>query len=236
MTVILNKDGFLLEEWNSDKRKDEREVLVFNMGFFYYWHSSFKIDGTVTLLDLINIIKGKYITLLEMLTQSSIQLYIDEIDKECEENADEIKAIDIRKYYMIHNYGDEPSTIGEEIHCSGLYKEPYTDPNCPEYKHKHCAIEFTPWHALKDLPIIINSKATLLEEADYDNQKIYNTSFSVADFFNGLTSEICFFGSPDTRDDNMDGLKQSIKEIEDGTAELIPWDDVKGELDEKSKQ
>jgi hypothetical protein len=183
-TIILTKDGFLTKEWNSDKREYETKPLKFNMGFFRYWRSNFEIEEGVTLLDLINVIKGDSITLLEMLTQSSIAPFIEEMDKE-NNVKDDLKAMEIKKYYRTSKYSDGSNEFSEEIHCSGVYKEPYVDDNGIE--NKQCAIEFTPWSYLKKLPIIINDKATLADDADYHNQKHYDVYFSVSDFFTGLT-------------------------------------------------
>ena len=55
------------------------------------------------------------------------------------------------------------------------------------------------------------------------------------DFFGGILYEISWMGSPKDRDEKNDELSQRSQEIENGTAKLIPFNDVIEALKEKTK-
>lgn len=224
MEVIkLTKDGFA----NGNKKVD------FDVGFFQYWRSTLEIEGTVTLADLIKIISTDELVFLEMLTQCSISEFIREMDDSTEEDY-ELASIEVGKYYEANEY-DDFSSINEVVRCSGRYKEPRVSEHDPNHVDELCAIEFCHWNALKNLPLTLDLSATLTIDMDYKKAKTYEASITVSDFFNGLFDEICFFGSPSRRDDEVEELQRRMKEIEDGTAELIPWEEVKDRLKDKIK-
>lgn len=231
--VKLKKDGFFARKQNAEGIWEDSKV-EFDVGFFQYWRSILEIEGAVTLADLINIINTDDIVFLEMLTQSSISEFIREMNEEVEDNDSQLVSIEVRKYYEANEY-DDFSTINEAITCSGRYKEPRISEHDPSHTDERCAIEFCHWSTLKDLPLVLDLNATLTVDMDYKAAKTYESTITVGDFFTGLFDEICFFGSPERRDGEMEELNRRIKEVEDGTAELIPWEEVRDRLEEKLK-
>ena len=54
--------------------------------------------------------------------------------------------------------------------------------------------------------------------------------FTLLDILGSLFYELSFMGSPVERIKSLEGLKEQVKDIEEGKAELIPWEEVKKEL------
>jgi hypothetical protein len=48
-------------------------------------------------------------------------------------------------------------------------------------------------------------------------------TFTLLDVLGGIYWEISFYGSPEDRDRQRAELQQSVREIEEGRATLVPW-------------
>ena len=94
------------------------------------------------------------------------------------------------------------------------------------------ALDFEKWNNIKNLPIKLNHVGKINIFRD-DIEKIEIESiFTVSDFFNALFGEICFFGTPEERKNQLNKLEDTIDGIENGTIKTYPWKDIKDKIGE----
>jgi hypothetical protein len=62
-----------------------------------------------------------------------------------------------------------------------------------------------------------------LRQKDYKKLGVAPCTFTLLDVLGELYWEISFYGSPEDRDRKGTELGDSVREIEDGRATLIPW-------------
>jgi hypothetical protein len=88
------------------------------------------------------------------------------------------------------------------------------------------AIEFTPWNQLGHLPLRAKKTAQWAESLWKRNGKGKKREFvkltnreiewtpTLREFFCGITSELCFFGDPETQERQSNALRESFRAIE----------------------
>lgn len=238
MYVILKKNGFIKKEWDYEKREHNEISMPFDLEFFKYWRSTIEIVEPVALENIVNIIKNAdedVITLFQMLIQCNFSAFVDEVEKDFKPDKD-LNAIVIKRHTSVKEYKKHKDIdFTDNFICSGRYTNPRQDKHS-DHVDFYCALDFTPWYKLKHLPLVIDKNTNITYyDKNYNlvNEIEAETDISVSDFFCALFDELCFFGSPGRRDGEMEELKKRAKEVEDGTAELIPWEEVIEKLEKK---
>lgn len=96
------------------------------------------------------------------------------------------------------------------------------------------ALEYTPVNELTNIPVIIKSDLYVHDETDINVEPDYygKLSFKVIEMYKAIFYELSFFGSPEERKAALTELNGTIKEIENGTAELheITIEELKKDL------
>jgi hypothetical protein len=130
--------------------------------------------------------------------------------------ASDLHYIELAKYFE----WDE-TEAHETIHVSGV-----GGPG--EHGDNRYGIDFTPVNELAHLPVRLNPRTDIHR----DHKKVGDApcDFSVLDVLGEIYWEISFYGSPTTRDVKRAEIDESVREIEEGRAELIPWESVEKEL------
>jgi hypothetical protein len=99
----------------------------------------------------------------------------------------------------------------------------------------HCntyAIELTPLNELRHLPITIDPTMCVACSDDPGRTplEIPAPRVTLLQLLYALFWEFSFFGTPAKRDMQMAELKETVRQIESGEVQTIPWDQVKEEL------
>lgn len=91
------------------------------------------------------------------------------------------------------------------------------------------AIDFTPVNDLRDLPVKLANTFTLWDwrTDEPEKQKLKVDCYSLLDVLGELYFEVSFHGSPEDRNERGNELAEIVKEVEDGTAKLVPWEEFK---------
>jgi hypothetical protein len=232
MSIKITKNGFYKSTWNGKKQKDIVKKLKLDLRLFSSWEDTIELED-VTLLDLVKLMKKMdplLFTVIEIACNSKITEFLKEVEEEPKNKECDISYIEISKYYETTDL--EPYGFGKEIldaiSCSGR----------KDGEETGYALEFTHWAELKDIPIKISDKADFLK---HDNKKFkklgpFNTCITMRDFFYGLFDELCFFGTPKNRNSMHDSINKSMKEIKDGTAKLVPFEEVEKEMESMRKE
>lgn len=224
-SVILKKDGFY----------SGKEKLPWDFDILNYWNKPIEMVEDITLEDLANFISqdDTCVLLLELLTNSSITPFLEEIKTDCEPS-DTLSCIEISKFWEYRSYKKGTPEFYEALDCVGVYKEPRTSSNFPEHTDYVCALDFTPWNMLKHLPIRLSNEGEIISHNPYKKEKV-KVYFTVRDFFQALFDELCFHGDPEYRDGRIEDMKNRIKEVEEGKVNTIPWEEVKKKIEDKLK-
>jgi hypothetical protein len=99
------------------------------------------------------------------------------------------------------------------------------------------AIELTPLYELRHLPIKIDPTMRIACSDDPEKTplEIPAPRVTLLQLLYALFWEFSFFGTPTQRDAQTAELEETMRQIESGEARMIPWEEVKGELERKLK-
>lgn len=235
--ITLTKNGF---------REFKKEV-EFDFGFLKHWRDELEIEEGVTLADLVKILRQDEdgtLVAIELLTNSQIRSFFDEIEKDGDESSvADLKSIEVYKSLIafVHDHRirrgvkEKQWSVRFETNCCGRFKEPQPIKGCPGEFDLYAGISGCSWADLKNLPLVLNYKC-LLRQNDLDALEKYKLEepwFSVGEFFNALTDELCFFGDPENRDAEETRLKEIISTIDFDNLKGRPAEEVFDELKER---
>lgn len=266
--VKLSKEGLFGEKWS--KRLEDYVVEGIRAGgrkkgefFFFNSHTQIKIEGKVTLLDLIKIMadmNADELHALSTISNANLAPYLIDFASNPDPIPDDdaygkLTAIEVYKSVELDNHesGDELFDLSVSTCAHGIGeiwedcmkevregKKKLDDvKDCNSY-----AIEFTPWQKMLDLPIQIRPliyhteivwkpcKPRKWEIGILGSKRKFNMGrvsrdiverkadkkvrgpMSLSEFFTGLFNELCFFGSPVSRDDQKKVLDSRVKDVE----------------------
>jgi len=102
-------------------------------------------------------------------------------------------------------------------------------------------IDFTPLYELKNCKIVLAREVEISDEQrasfDKDNYPTViaktHKEFTLFEILHGLFWELSFHGSPKNRQEKLEEIQESIRQIDSGEAETIPWEEVKEKLQKK---
>jgi hypothetical protein len=244
MTILINKTGFYSKEWVYDEQAGEGSFVITpcqpgcSLCILKYWNADLELDE-ITLQELIVLLRQNgqtTIKFLEHLTDCNITPFLHEIDESYEKQPDDCSIEYIRVGLVVETI--KYRERGQVNNKAELTIFPFADGKGKPTKESvdTYGLEFSHWGSLKDLPIKIQNTVDLcqIDESVLNEPSIIpcNYVLSMGEFFTGLFNELCFCGSPDIRDGRLERLKEQIKEIEDGTAKLIPIEDLWDKFDE----
>ena len=86
----------------------------------------------------------------------------------------------------------------------------------------HYAIEFTLVNELAHLPVRLGPVMEI--RRDYEKIGEASCTFTLLDVLGEIYWEISFWGSPEMRDQQREELEESVREIEEGRADLVPFE------------
>lgn len=97
------------------------------------------------------------------------------------------------------------------------------------------ALEFSPVYELADYSIKIRDEIQISDWDKFENNSIIKgkPNVKLIDALYGILWELSFLGSPKERDEKKEDLDQRVKRLEDGTEELLDFEEVKVRLKEK---
>jgi hypothetical protein len=124
------------------------------------------------------------------------------------DDEDELRWVEVYKYIEIDNHADlENPKYSEYTSAQGIgkpWKDEWggklhmTDEEKEKLGYNTYALDFTPWMALKNVPLRIRPKA-YYRELDRDQlvRREIDYTMTLGEFLSGITDELCFFRSPE---------------------------------------
>jgi len=206
--VHLTKSGIQALEWDREARQHVEEKIATAL---HVLRCACHIDADVTLGDIFQAVERhpELVPFLEEWSWCNVEAFHLEARMPTEKPSD-LAYIEIAKYFE----WDELEAR-ETIHVSGI-GEP------GEHGATHYAIDFTPVNELVHLPVRLRPQM----EIQQGHQKLGQApcTFTLLDVLGEIYWEISFHGSPESRDQRGAELRESVREIEEGRATLIPWE------------
>ena len=237
MTVFFNKAGLFYEKWNAEKRKNVRR-RVKKMTAWTHLRDACEIEDGVTLLDIFHTV-DQYKMLKMFISQYSWCAALGDFHAQAEEpdlsgeEEDPDEAMTHLEIYWHADYSQfskDPAYIELSPSFHGIGK-----PTAEEMGHcqdgkKYWGIDFSPMYKLADLPVKLDTGVEFFKPRDYKpgRKPIIKAerSFSLEDVLDAIYWEISFHGDPQGKRERLEELKERVDSIKDGTAKLIPADEV----------
>jgi hypothetical protein len=227
MILILNRNGSITKKiWNGKKRKNELKPMQ-EMDVLAYLMEPVELAKGFTVRDYFKVVqKYKMLQLLD----HYFEPYLEEL-KKCPAKgcaAPDMKSIEVHKYVTV-NFEKDAYVV---LDVSGIAKKK------DEHGNIHYGVDFMPLSKMLDLPITFGKMG--IHSISMDKKKEFNykypTSYTLWDLIRGFIWEISFYGVPQERDAQKDELMKRVEEVENGTAKLIPYDEVKKKLTKMLKK
>lgn len=211
MKVHISPIGFQALEWDSEIRQ---YVEKSQPTFLTRLRDACHINSDTTLGDIFSAVERDRPLAAFMAAYSwcDVKAFHAEAKRPCLTPSD-LHFIEISKHFEWGDGGD----AGETISVSGISLD-------KDGTIIHWGIDFIPVNELVHLPVRL--KPTIDIRKNMETVGEDNCTFSLLEVIGEIYWEISFFGSPDQRDDLARELQDAIREIDDGTAELIPIEDV----------
>lgn len=185
------------------------------------------------------------LVVIEMLCDSSIRPYLDKVEGPAKDTDSDVTSVEVYQGVEISNYDLKKYDITFDLGCHGRgrrWHDEYSKKLPLEQRGNSYAIEFTDWGTLWDKTLRIDPKVAVNKSTwvidkrkrkpnaidkllkvrrkprtvkEWRREEACITSMSLGEFFIGLTSEVCFFSTPSSRDGNMAELNKRIDDVKE---------------------
>ncbi len=230
--IKLKKTGLYFIENKQEERVED------DLGFVCHLQDSFSldVDEPPTLSTLVKWFQdlGEDLLFVEMYTGCRITPYLSKLGAAVKET-EPLKSISVSAYLEFDDYdGSSQGDFSVSLHhqCSGINME-----------GEHQAIEFSPWEGMLNVALSIEPKLYMntmsWTSGDGSKPKIVDGVFNgsgrtptstatlhrldkitFGDWLLAMCNELCWFDSPEKRDEEFKGLLDLVKDIKD--TELQP--------------
>ena len=203
--VYVTKHGLQALEWDGDARQYVEQKIASSLEVL---RCSCQIDTGVTLADIFRTVAQN--PELARFLKAWAWCDLDAFHQEALKPGS--RAPDLHYIELAKCFEWEETEAHETIYVSGV-GEP------GEHGDNRYGVDFTPVNELAHLPVRLNPRMDIYR----DHKKIGDApcDFSLLDVLGEIYWEISFYGSPTTRDVQRAEIDESVREIEEGRAELI---------------
>jgi len=234
--VKITKDGRLVgDKWDGDRREYERDIDLTDR-FLLYFDNHCELDEGVTLKSLCLLVKNMdmYPILSPLFTHGPewLEEFVDEgLNGPAEE-----KSVDHIVLGWRSSISDDYYNEGETVFEGCVDMHGLVDGEDETY-----ALDFTPINKLVDCDIRLDRTLEVIDERKESQNKnpdgpLYptlfktNKDFSLRNILHGIFWELSFHGGPKSRDQKREELMETMRRIDAGEEELIPWEEIKERL------
>jgi len=238
-TIKITKDDFLVSTWNGEIREYEKSIPDDDR-ILALLSNSCEIDDGVTLKDIFVIVE-RYPSLVSFMGDYSKCFHINDFhqtakEPQAEDTSDSEYVIDyleIYKSWHVNKYKGKISfSINEEFHGIGHYIKETDHHNIGD--KERISVSYSPMNEIVHYEVKLNPNVSIFKPFDPKNYKQSDervliegeTYFTLLEVLNAIYYDISFVGGPEDKEDFLEEMKERVDDIKDGTAELIPMDDV----------
>lgn len=228
-----------------DRENKEVEEIDASNYLLYHFNDELELEEGVTFRDLMLLVRPHCDVLSPIVTKQSdtLQKILAEgLDKKAKQPKS-LEYVEISWRASVDKYGkNNAADFHKWVSFDGIGKPEDGEHmrDWPADKPVTYALDFTPTYELADLPLKLNKKVVIYDERNgMANAPVLfeaEDSFTLYDVLLGAFWELSFHGDPDSRNERLGELSKTIEEIDNGTAELVPWEEVKERLDKRLKE
>jgi hypothetical protein len=205
--VHITKGGLQALKWDGEVRQYVEQQIRSGL---HVLRCACHIDADVTLADIFRAVEQDQdlLKFLEQWSWCDLDAFHTEARKPTTAASD-LSYIEIAKYFEWDEHEAQ-----ETIDVSGI-GEP------DEHGMTHYGLDFTPVNQLVHLPVRLRPEMEIRK----DHKKLGEApcTLTLLDVVGEIYFEISFYGTPEDRDRESAQLRESVREIEEGRATLIPW-------------
>ena len=205
--VHITKIGFQALRWDSEVRQYVEQEMRTAVDVL---RCACHVDPGVTLGDIFRAVEADLdlVRFLQRWSWCNVEAFHSEARKPAAEMSD-LHYIEIAKYFEWNERQAQ-----EIIDVSGIG-------NPDEHGATSYALDLTPVNQLVHLPVRLSAEIEIRK--DHKKVGVGTSIFTLLEVLGELYWEISFYGGPEDRDRMSSELRDSMQEIEDGRASLIPW-------------
>lgn len=190
------------------------------------------LDPDITLKDIIILVYSNKVltTLVESYGQCNVEAFFKEVQKPALKST--LHYIELSRTITLQKKlkpaRPDRCSINLDVHGIG--------PGENGVVINNWAIDFTPVSDMADVPIRLQADLEFRdyrEEGSYGNPgEKFKDYFTLIEVVGELFWEISFHGSPETRNEILGEVLDAKKAVEDGTATLRPWSDIRKKFED----
>jgi len=236
-SVILNNYGeFVCKYWNSDDRLYEKTILSKARQILSLWYTEIILEDKVSLYQVFSALRSlEDYKDLEPLLRCKLDPIINEGFSRSNDKKSDLSSLGL--YWLVELQNDYVEDSKDFSGHERLWFSPSLhglDDKNPEEKY---SVGFTPVNEIIDTPLKLNDKFEAVNWIGSGKGNAFSTlkSWTLGDFLYGIFFELSFFGVPEERDAKMREIEKSYEEVKSGEAKLIPWEEVKKNLEDRIK-
>lgn len=205
--VHITKGGIQALNWDSGVRQYVEQKIRSGV---HVLRCACHIGAGVTLGDIVRAVEQDrdLVRFLEQWSWCDVEAFHFEARKPATAIS-ALSYIEIAKHFEWDDHEAQ-----ETIHVSGI-RQPDAD------GVTHYGLDFTPVNELAHLPVRLRPDMEILR----NHKKLGEApcKFTLLDILGEIYWEISFYGSPEHRDRKRAEWQESVREIEEGRAMLMPW-------------
>ncbi len=217
--LTIHKDGKITRSvWNPEDRKMDAYDVTDRAPSFLFQECT--VDDDVTLRDVFLILQ-RDVDLYDTIFQNWCKEIVTEAfenpakprDNDGPGQIDYVELcwnLDIDREENTLTFGGFPS-----FHGYGTWDDGTPGP---------WGVDFSPASTLLDYPLKLNDEIRVIDGAI---QTYKGAQFTLGQILYGIIWELSFFGGPKEQREAMQSLEETMRRIDNGEEELIPWEDVK---------
>ena len=242
-TVKITKDDFIVSKWNGEIREYEQSIPEDE-----YIHcllsESCEIDTGVTLKDIFSIVE-RYPSLVSFISKYSSCYHIDDFHKTINDPLIEDKEedgcnyvidyLEVYKRWHVSEYKKEISfSINEDFHGIGHYIKDSKDGYSKKGDKTPISVSYSPMNELANYEVKLNHHVEVYKPFNHKKPNSHQERvliegqvyFTLLEVLNAIYYDISFMGGPEDNKEFLEELNERVEEIDNGTAKLIPMDEI----------
>jgi hypothetical protein len=247
--VTLTPDGLMVSRWNGETKENDEELMDENdPTILSHLRTYCEIDPDTTLWHIMDFVR-KSEDLTYFISQYTWTNSIDEFHEELDKTAviDENDKMDHLEIYWSADYHKSKKYtsfgLSAGFHGVGLpLKAEDRDAVNAENGYdlpvgfiERYSVSASPLNEFTHLKLVLNTAVDvhrIKRHPKTENIKLLSSEceFSLLDILDAIYFDISFHGPPSQRDEFIDGLREQVEGIEDGTIETFPMEDMFEEL------
>ncbi len=224
----LCKNGYLAKMEYSNKLSNFEKIYIPKNNIITQLNKTICIQYGVTLKQILIIIYENINLFSKLFNISTLKEFLDEAfsenknenDDDDDDDDEQLNSLELEWDSFVEKYDNEILLV-DYVLFTGRDKD-----------GSRVGLEFSPVNTIMDLPIEINDIYRIRDvDSPYDFLFSSIKPMTLFNVLNSIIYEITFFGSIKKRQDKLNQLNQTVKNLKNGNLKTLTFDEVSKELE-----